>query len=318
MRIGSARILLLAAASSFAGCQLEEGGGGPGGGTFNFVRGYAFVRDDQVQVANAADYQIPEAISEAGAMARQPSLSADGAQVVWVEMNGATHSIRAASSRGGTAPRTLYTAQGGEHDFRTPVFSPDRTRVAFAYADAANVSRLAWVKADGTGGFTTVTPGTESYASPSFYSGGSDLLAMVGTAPGYDRLEKLNIDTGAVVIIATSLGGDASAIVNRVVLSPDELSAAFNARLVSNPSVSRIFSRDISSAGGLTTQLSDHVGADALAQDTFPTWRSDARAGFTSNAGGPDALYEIDLSSAGNPGTLTVGSAREGFFGPPQ
>ncbi len=294
-----------------AGCLPDDGGGGGGGGTITFNNGYAFVRDEDIYIADSSDYQESSALTEDGGN-RQPSLSADGRQVVYVQVVAGVPSIRAITTNGTGTARTLFTPGDGEKNFRTPVFSPDGTLVVFAYDDAGNTSRLASVAADGSGDFTTFTPESVSYASPSFYPDGNHVLAMTGAAPNYDRLEKVNLTTGAVTVVASSLGGDLTQITNRVALSPDATQVVFDGRGSSGPS--RIYVKDITSAVTDPVQLTDHL-EDPSALDTFPGWVSNSRVSFSSNSGGIDNLYEINATvTTPSGGSLVVGSAREGSF----
>jgi len=298
-----------------AGCLVDPGGGGGGGGgTITFNSGYVFVRDDEIYIADSSDYQEASALTEDGGN-KQPSLSADGKQVVYVQVVSGVPSIRAIATSGTGSARTLFTPADGERNFRTPVFSPAGTVVVFAYDDAGGTSRLASVAADGSGGFTTFTADSLSYASPSFYADGEHVLAMAGAAPNYSQLEKVNIVTGAVTPVASSLGGDAAQIVNRVALSPDESTVVFDARLVTGGTgVSRIFVKDITQAVTDPVMLTDHL-EDPGALDTFPCWVSNTRVSFSSNSGGNDNIYEINTSvTSPSGGSLVVGSAREGFF----
>lgn len=288
-----------------SGCDIDEGGGG-GGGPVTFRRGFAFVRGEDIYVADDTDFGKPNRLTTNG-FNRQPSFSADGRQLVFVHADPAGHQLQTVSAAGSTTgPSTVYSATTGQRNFRTPVFSPDGTFIVFAYEENS-VSHLGRVNADGSG-FTPLTTSSLSYSSPSFYANGQFVLAVAGSP---NQLQQVNVNTRATQTVATSLTAAVSSIANRVVLSPDGSRVAFDGRLASNTSEVRIFVLNLSS--GTTTQLTDHVGETAV--DGFPTWVSATQIGFSSNSGGSDQVYVLPSNAVKTSGGFTLASAKEPWFG---
>ncbi|HVE84239.1 MAG TPA: hypothetical protein VND93_15390 [Myxococcales bacterium] len=304
-----------------AGCLDDGGGGGGGGGgTVNFITGFAFVRDDNqdIYVADRSDYTTVGRLTTSGGN-RQPSLSADGRQVVFVHTDaGGTSSIMTVATNGGGAPRTVYTANaaGGEKNFKNPVFSPDGTTIVFAY-EVLTTSYLAKVAAADGSGFTALTGGPLSYASPSFYPASSfpgEVLAAAGNSIGqYTLLERININTLVHTPVTNDLGAEAASITNRAVLSADGTKVAFDARLASASTATRIFVQVLST--GVTTQVSDTGAGSTEALHAFPTWVSPTQVAFVSNEGGANQVYIQGISALGT-GNLTLPSANQPWFGP--
>lgn len=315
---GLTAVLAASALFSLSGC-LDDGGGG-GGGPINFTSGFVFVRDDNqdVYVADRSDYTTVGRLTTNGGN-RQPSLSADGRQAVFAhtDANGVS-SIMTVATSGGGAPRTVYTADttAGEKNFKNPVFSPDGSTIVFAY-EVLTTSYLAEVSAADGSGFTTLTTGPLSYASPTFYPStvfSNEVLAVAGNTIGeYTRLERINLTTGQLTPVTNNLGTEAVSITNRAVLSEDGTKVAFDARLSGMTSATRIFVQTLSS--GATVRVSDTGAGSTDALHGFPTWVSPTQVAFVSNEGGANQVYVQGTSMAGT-GNLTLPSADQPWFGP--
>jgi len=290
----------------------DDGGGGGGGGPVVFNKGFVFVRGDDVYVVDQSDYTKLGRLTSTGNN-KQPALSADGKSVVFVHVDPvAGNSIQTVTTSGSGTPRTVYTADAVQKNFRTPAFSPDGMKIVFAYdKGAGSNSFLGVVNADGSG-FRELTSGTLSYAAPCFYKDGTSVLAVAGSSTSYTQLQKVNVTTGTPSTVATSLDPAVASITNRAVLSPDETQVAFDGRLASNTSVSRIFVMEL--ASGKTHRLTNYPG-DQTAQDGFPTWVSATEVGFTSNTGGADQVYVLPASAVESSGGLKLPTATQPWFG---
>lgn len=297
----SCALVLASASALLASCELLDGGGGGGGeGNIAFTRGFAFVRNDDrnLAVADEGDLETSALLTSAGGV-YTPSLSRDGRRVVFALRRGATSELQVVPSTGGT-PSTLLVASDAVKNVRTPVFSPDGSLVAFAFDDPTGSSCIGLVNADGSG-FVKLAGGTTfAYASPSFYPDGQHVLAAAGGAGlPLRQLEKVNVRSGQAVSVASSLqeaapSGEALAIVNRVVLSPDGDLAAFDA----SPSGggTRVFVLDL--AAGRIRRVNDYT-SDAEANDTFPAWQSASVVVYSSDSGGNDNVYRVSSDGTG-------------------
>lgn len=301
--------------ASMTGCLTgDEGGGGGGGGPVSFHRGFAFVRGDEIYVADEADFTSPTALTNTGNN-RQPSLSADGKQVVFVhaDPSGAPQ-IQTVATNGSGTPRTVYTADtsANQKNFRTPVFSPDGTKIVFAFdLGPGTNSRLAVVNSDGSG-FGELTSSTMSFAAPVFYPDGSAVLSIAGSSANYTQIQKVSLSGKLPVTVLSSLDPQVTSITNRAALSPDGTKVAFDGHPADDATVSRIFVVDLST--GATNQLTDYPG-DPTAQDSFPTWVSNTDVGFSSNTGGSDQVYVLPASATKTRGGLKVPTGSQPWFG---
>lgn len=296
----------------------DDGGGGPGGGVF--TSGFAFIRDDtlDVYVADSSDYSTVTRLTSNGGN-HHPSLSADGGQVVFVHANAAgVFSLMTVATDGSGAPRTLYTAEAsrGERNFKNPVFSPDGATVVFAY-EILTTSYLAKVKALDGSGFTSLTTGPLSHGTPSFYPASlapDEILTASGNGIGqYTQLEQINVTTGQVLPVTNDLGPEVDVISGRAVLSEDGTSLAFEGRQ-SGTSAIRIFVYTI--ASGQTVRISEPGAGSTDALHTFPTWVSSAQVAFVSDEGGAHQVYVQSATGAPGTGSLTLPSADQPWFGP--
>ncbi|MEN9797625.1 MAG: hypothetical protein RL653_1321 [Pseudomonadota bacterium] len=308
----SLRSLLISALALNACIPLEDDGGGGGVGPITFSAGYVFVRPDtrDLYVANASDTQSVMALTRDGGN-RHPALSPDGKSAVYVHVEAGTTSLRRVAVQSGATSSVLLDSDGTYGGFRYPVFSPDGSTVAFTF-EQGGVARVGTVQVDGSG-FTQVSPqGSLAYGAPSWMPDGSALVVPAGNSLGnLTQVESLQLSTGQPTTLRSSLGNEALSIVNRVVVSPDGQAVAFDARVASN--VTRIFTAPLS--GGQVTQVTDHAGQDAFANDSFPTFLSPTQLAFGSDAGGADQVYEVTLPATKQAGVLRVPTAAEPFYG---
>lgn len=297
-----------------ASCDLDTGGPGGGGGAINFLKGYVFIRKDDLNVylADASDLNTTGKLSSGGG-ARHPSLSRDGKKVVFVQSAGGGTDLMAVASNGATSPTVILSSTATQKNFRFPVFSPDGAKIVFAY-DEGSASVLGVVNADGSG-FAKLAGGpTLSYNSPSFYADGKSVLAAAGNATnGYTQLEKIAVDTGTPTSVSSSIPG-VKAVANRAVLSPDGTKVALDGRPSgAGTGGDRIFVFTIS--GAQSSQLTDYP-ADPSAVDSFPTWVGNDKVGFSSDTGGSDKLYSLSATTVKGSGGFQLPNAIEPWFGP--
>jgi TolB protein len=307
MRIGN---LLLLALFAFSGCDIFGGGGGggnTGGGTgsFNFTKGFTYVRRDDRNVYAVNDSATDEpAVLTAGLSAFSPSFSPDKKTIVFVTGTGESSAIATVPSTGG-AVRTLLTASAQQRDLKTPVFSPDGAFIAFSYMNGS-VSEVAVMNADGTGVTPLGVNGSLSYASPSWSIDGVNLYVGAGGALGLTQVEKIVVAANTVVNVTNSLGNEAQSISGRVVISPDGSKLVFDG--VVSSGATRIFSLDVTSKA-VTMIFPSENGAN----ESFPTWVDNGTVAFSSDSGGNDSLYSVALPSSASP-SLLVPKAIEGWY----
>lgn len=310
------RRLGLTALAALAGlqlaCPLLDDGGGGGGGSITFNSGFVFVRKDDrnVYVADESDFSTVGRLTTAGG-AKQPSLSKDGTQVVFVQTSGAVSELAVVAVNAPGLPETVYSSSSTQTNFRNPVFSPDGTRIAFAY-DEGGASSIGLVNVDGTG-FERLAGGSAlSYGAPSFYPDGSSVLAPAGnSSASFTQLESINLSTKTATSVTNNLGTVALQIVGRAVVSPDGTKAAFDARISSGGV--RIFVLDLTTKA--VSQLTEYPGDPAVA-DSFPTWVGTDRVGFSSDSGGADQVYALPSNVTKSSGGLLLPSAIEPWYGP--
>lgn len=307
-----ATVLML---SMLNGCQyLEGGGGGTGGGAgggsdVTFKSGFVFVRKDDrnVYVVDESDVQTTGTLTQTGAV-RTPSLSKDGKRVVFARGAAAESNISIVAVSGGTAS-TVLSATAQLRNLKTPVFSPDGTRVAFSFDEGSGTSTsIGIINTDGTG-FLKLASGGLAQASPSFTPDGSALLvAAGGVGSGLTQIEKITLAGNIVANVTNTLGAEAQEIVNRVLISPDGHKAVFDARVSSGDT--RLFTIDLD-----TKQVTPLYSGEAGTHDTFPCWMGNGAVAFSSDSGGNDNLYKVNLPMS-NSATLLVPKAIEPWYGP--
>jgi len=289
------------------GCSVDLGGGG---GT-TFRSGFVYVRRDDrnVYLADDGAPTIPIAMTTGGGY-RTPALSRDASKIVFVRGTGANAEIDtiAVNAASGIAPTTLVTSDANHSDFRNPVFSPDGSYIVFAYL-SGGASFLGRVNATGGGGIQPIIGGPlRSYTSPSFFPGGTQLLAASGTtAANFDALEQVSL--AGSVSMRTPLPNGLSGLANRAQVSPDGNQVALDA--LSN-GASRLYGGNLT-GGGFHRLVS--YGA-APTNETFPTWVGMSQVGYSSDYGGNDQVYVVASSAMDGTGVLKVPSASEPFYAP--
>lgn len=302
---------LSALAAGVAACPPIDEGGGGGFGISNFTQGFIFVRADDRNVYasdKSSGYTEVAQLTRNGNN-KHPSISRDGQLVVFVNGSGAGASIQTALLAGSETPSTILAADADRANFQNPVFSPDGQRIAFAY-EKGGASYVGVVDIDGQN-FQSFGSGTLSYTSPSFISDDKLLVAAGSLATGYNQIERIDLTAATTENITNTLGNEATAIRNRLVVSPDGTRAAFDGVLGSG--ATRIFAVNLST--GAVTQLTDYP-AEPNANDTFPTWVSQTEIAFSSDTGGNDQVYVIPADAMKQSGTLRLPSAVEPWFGP--
>jgi Tol biopolymer transport system component len=291
-----------------AGCTTDLGGGTP-----SFRTGFVYVRRDDrnVYLADDSASSVPIPITSGGENF-MPALSKDASEIVFVHGSGAnaeidTNSVSAAS---GTAPTRVVTSDPSHSNFRNPLFSPDGSYIVFAY-DSNGSSMLGRVSATGGSIQRIIGGSSRSYTSPSFFPGGSQLLAASGSTPAnYDSLEQVSI-TGTASLLAV-LPNETFGLANRAQISPDGNHIALDA-LSQASGASWLYAYNI--AGGTYTRLVYYPAAP-LANETFPTWVGTSQVGYSSDFGGGDEVYVVASSAHDGSGVLKVPSAIEPFYAP--
>lgn len=278
-------------------CFLLGGGGGGGGGTgggtaSSFASGFATVRKDDrnLFLTDERDVNSPVQLTSTGGVS-MPSFSRDGRQVVFAHKSGQDSELLLVPVTGGT-PSTVLRSSPTQQNLRTPTFSPDGTRIAFAYDENATSSSVGLVNVDGSGFRKLVGGGALAYASPSWFPDGASLLVTAGNAGLMQtQVERIDVATGTPTSITNTLGVEVLAIASRLVVSPDGQRAVFDGRVSSG--VTRIFVLDLSSK--VTTR--QRTPASGAVNDSAPSWVSSTAFVFSSDEGGNDQVYKQTLGS---------------------
>jgi len=269
------------------------GGGGTGGGTASsFKGGFATVRKDDrnLFLTDESDVNSPVQLTSTGGVS-MPSFSRDGRQVVFARKSGQDTELLLVPVTGGT-PSTLLRSSPTQQNLRTPAFSPDGTRVAFAYDENATSSSVGVVNVDGSGFRKLVGGSALAYASPSWFPDGASLLVTAGNAGLMQtQVERIDVATGTQTPITNTLGLEVLAIASRMVVSPDGQRAVFDGRVSSG--VTRIFVLDLTSK--VTTR--QRTPASGAVNDSAPSWVNSTTFLFSSDEGGNDQVYRQALGS---------------------
>jgi TolB protein len=316
MSVTRAPLGLLLLAVLLPGCFLLGGGGGGGGGAtgggggtmFSFTRGFTFVRQDDrnVFLVDDADPNTTTTLTQS-ANVRTPAFSADGKRLVFVRGGTMDAELASVATEGGLIT-TVLASSAQAKNFKTPSYSPDGTRIVFGY-DEGNTQRIALINADGTG-FTPLATGGLAQAFPSFTPDGlAVLVAAGGVGLGFTQVERITLATNSVSNVTNTLGNEAQAIMNRLVVSPDGMKAVFDARVSSGST--RLFVLDLA-----TRQVTRPFSGDANSNDTFPCWMDKNTIAFSSDSGDNDNVYKVTLPM--DSATLLVAKAIEPwYYAPP-
>ncbi len=302
------RLLAIAAAAAhLTACQgpADDGGGSGGSGNgLSFARGYAFMRDGEIYVADRADYQAARRLTTSGSNS-DPAISADGRLVVFVHREDADrNSIREVPTCGG--PESELAAASGEAQVGQPAVSEDAGRVLYVESRGAS-SVVHLVSADGSA--DRPLSGSAADASPSFFPDGLRALVLTGPdALRHTQLAVVDLASGARTPFAFP---GLAALGSRATVSPDGARVAFEASVGGR---SRIFA---AAASGDPATLRQVSGANTPNEDDrAPSWASPTRVSFASEAGGDFAnVYEVDLSEGGM-ARVAVPDADQASFAP--
>lgn len=295
-----------------SGCGLLDGGGGGGGtgggaGTaFVFSKGFTYVRKDDrnVYLVDDKDVQTTSTLTQS-ANVHTPSFSADGKQIVFVRGSATDSEIAIVPTAGGII-RTVVSTSANVRNFKTPVFSPDAGQVAFGFEDGVS-TRVGLINADGTAQ-RTLTSGGLSQAFPSFTPDGTVVVVAAGSPGlGYTQIEQVTLSTDAVSNVTNVLGNEVQAISNRLIVSPDGTKAIFDGLVSSG--VTRIFVIDLGSKV-VTNVYAGELGTN----DSFPCWLGNTAVAFSSDSGGNDNVYKVNLPSSTSV-SLLVPKAVEPWYG---
>lgn len=299
-------VAVVAVAVGLSGCFLIGGGGGGGGGGGSFASGFATVRKDDrnLFLTDERDVNSPVQLTTTGGVS-MPSFSRDGRQVVFARRSGQDSELQVVAVSGG-APTTVLRSTATQQNLRTPTFSPDGTRIAFAFDENATSSSIGVVNVDGSGFRKVIGGGALAYASPSWFPDGLSLLVSAGNAGLMQtQVEKVNVMTGAPTPVTNDLtigNNEVQGIASRLVVSPDGLRAVFDGRVASG--VSRIYVLDLASRMSVRQR-----SPSAAVNDSAPSWLDTRTFVFSSDEGGNDQVYRQAVGSM-NP-TLAVPLAIE-------
>ncbi len=133
------------------------------------------------------------------------------------------------------------------------------------------------------------------------------IVAAGSLGLGYTQIERITIATNAVTNVTNVLGNEAMGISNRLVISPDGTKAAFDG--VVSSGVTRLFVIDLGSR-----VVSSPYAGEPGTNDTFPCWMGSTALAFSSDSGGNDNVYKVNLPVSTSP-SLLVPKAIEPWYG---
>lgn len=181
---------------------------------------------------------------------------------------------------------------GGFFD-RTPAWSPDMTRVAFASNRSGNL-HVYVMNADGTG-LTGLTTGSFSDSRPAWSPDGSR-IAFSSTRGGRVHIFVMNANGTGITALTTGSSFD-----NRPAWSPDGSHIAFSSTRAGHVHI-YLMNANGSSVAALTSGSFD---------DSKPAWSPDGRhLAFTSTRSGNAHIYVMNANGSGIT-AVTSGSSRE-------
>jgi Tol biopolymer transport system component len=292
------------------GCEFLPGGGGGGtggggGSMFTFDKGFAYTRRDDrnVYLADESDTQTSTTLTQSGNV-RTPSFSADGKQIVFVRGTTMESEIAIVPTAGGLIT-SVISSSAMQRNLKTPVLSPNGTQVAFGFDDGTS-TRIGLINVDGTNA-RTLPSGGLAQAYPSFTPDGSGLIVAAGSPGlGYTQIERITLATDQVTNVTNVLGNEAMNISNRLIISPDGTKAAFDGTVSTGET--RLFVIDLGSKV-VTRPYAGEPGTN----DTFPCWIGTSALAFSSDSGGNDNVYRVNLPVSTSP-SLLVPKAIEPFY----
>jgi Tol biopolymer transport system component len=224
----------------------------------------------------------------ASANVRTPWFSRDGKRIVFVRGGTMDSEIATVATEGGLITTVLASSMAARN-FKTPQYSPDGTRIVFGF-DEGTQANVGIVNADGTG-FVKLANGGLAQSFPSFTPDGLEVVtAAGGVGLTFNQLQKVVLATNSVAPVTNFLGNEAQGIQNRVVVSPDGTKAAFDARVSTGST--RLFVIDLS-----TKLVTSPFAGDLGTNDTFPCWMGNSTLAFSSDSGGSDNVYKVNLPS---------------------
>jgi Tol biopolymer transport system component len=265
---------------------VHDTGGGGDTQPVGFVRGIALVQRGDIWIADQSDFEQKIQRLTSDGSNTEPALSADGKQVAYVHIDGASGAagIFKVSTHGGV-PTELVAS--GAHSYSGLCWSPDGSRLYLGVDHA-----IAQLNADGSGQ-QTLSPAGADVHDPSVSSDGT-VYAIDFTASQVVRLA----------------GGSATPVISsiqagRATISPSGTEVAYD-----DSTSHEIFVVD------LATQTPRQVTRINAGQQREAAWSRDGLTlFFTSNAGGADKIYRIDANASSASGTLVQVGSEPSFGG---
>ncbi len=275
--------------------------GGPGDEPVTFSRGYAFIRDDALYVADRSDYENALRLSATGQV-KEAALSPDGRVIVYVSAtpSGLT-SLRRINPDGGADSELVPITSG--KNLSNPTLSRDAAQIAYISTESGKAT-LNLVNLNGSGNRQLGT--SQSEFSPTFYAdGASVLVASGGSALSVEELVRVDLATAHRETVMSGMEGmDPS-----VALSPDGTRAAYER---SEGGRRRIYVINLTAGAGEVGE--QHLLANMSGDMRWPTWISNAQVGYSGRASsGVWSIYEASAETGTY--SLAVPAAQQGSYG---